>query len=63
MLAEPGSVQSANGWVWTSFPGPSGGDLATILALNGSTLIAAGMRDPDDRPMLGIWFGNVTYPR
>lgn len=63
VLAVSGWKQSANGWDWTSFPSPSGGDLATILALHGSTLVAAGMRDPDDGPMLGIWVGVVTYAR
>jgi len=63
VLAATASQQSANGWDWTQFPGPSEGDLANILALHDSTVVAAGMREPDDGPMLGIWVGAVTYVR
>jgi hypothetical protein len=63
VLAEPDSRQSANGWSWSSFPGPSGGEFATILALRGSTMVAAGMIVRDDGPLLGIWVGDVTYAR
>ena len=63
VLAEPASKQSANGWSWTSFPGPSGADFASVLALHGSTIVAAGMTARDDGPLLGIWAGAVTYAR
>jgi hypothetical protein len=63
VLAAFASKQSANGWDWTPLPRPSGGNAAHILALHGSTILAAGMRDADDGPMLGIWVGAVTYAR
>ncbi len=63
VLAGIASRQSANGWDWTPFPGPAGGDLASILALHGSTVVAAGITAPDDGPLLGIWVGAVTYAR
>jgi hypothetical protein len=63
VLAEIGSKQSANGWDWTPIPGPSGGELATILALHGPMVVVAGMIAHDDGPLLGIWVGAVTYAR
>lgn len=61
VLAEIASKQSANGWDWTPFPSPSGGNLASILAVHGSTMVAAGVTDPESGPLLGIWVGAVTY--
>ena len=63
VLAVLPSRQSANGWNWTPFPGPTGGEFATILALHGPTLVAAGMTVREDGPLLGIWVGDVTYAR
>ena len=43
--------------------GPLGRRPRHVLALHGSTMVAAGMTARDDGPLLGIWVGAMTFTR